>query len=121
MCWNYAYLIFSLEHQCVRNLNNNATHIYIVEMYDVMVDSHTLFTYPCSMLFDKYDTNAAPKSFYMCQIYDHPFHQTFYLVYLGLNLLVSSSNNPAMNITINAYFFKKCNTHNRILPCTMQT
>ena len=94
MCWNYAYLIFSLEHQCVRNLNNNATHIYIVEMYDVMVDSHTLFTYPCSMLFDKYDTNAAPKSFYMCQIYDHPFHQTFYLVYLGLNLLVSSSNNP---------------------------
>ena len=74
MRWNYAYLIIGLEDQCMGNLNNNEKHICVVAMHVGMVDTYTLFTYPCQMLFDKYDAHLASHNFYISQIGDYLFH-----------------------------------------------
>ena len=58
MCCNSAYLILGLEDKCVVNYHNNATHIYSVRMNDVMVDMHTLLSWPWKILFYNYDTQA---------------------------------------------------------------
>ena len=40
------YLIFDLGYQYVEIANNNATHIYSVEIHVGMVDMHTLWPWP---------------------------------------------------------------------------
>ena len=85
MCWNYAYLILDLEDKYVVNWNNITTHIPSVEMDVGMVNMHTLFPWSCQMLLHIYDSHMASQSFYIYQIGNYPFHQTFCFVNFDLD------------------------------------
>ena len=87
MCWNDAQLINGMEDQCMRNChNNNTTHIYSVAMNVGMVDMLTLQPWSCHIIFHIYDSHAASLSFYMSQICDYSFHQTFIFLHFELYL-----------------------------------
>ena len=55
-------------------------------------------------MFDKYDAHVASQIFYMSQIGDYPFHQTFCFVCFGFDLLISSNKYQAMIKTTNIHF-----------------
>ena len=101
ICWNYAYLVIDFGYQYVGNFHNKAKHISSVVMHVGMDDMHTLLPWTCQMLFDKYDDHEVVQIFYMSQISNQPFHQTFTFVHFGFDLLFSSNNNPAMIRTMN--------------------
>ena len=92
--------------------HNNKIHIYSVAMHVGMVDMHTLLPWPYHMLFDRYYDHATSQGFYMYQIGDYIFHQTFCFVNFGFGILVSLNKDPSMIINTNACFCQKCNTHN---------
>ena len=79
VCWNDAYLTLGLEDQYIGIGYNNKTHSPILLMHVGMLDMHKLLPWPCHVLFDIYVGRTASQSFYMSQIGDYPFCQTFFV------------------------------------------
>ena len=92
--------------------NNNATHIYSVEIHVGIVDLHTLYPWPLHMLVPRYDAHAALLSFYMSQIVDYPFFRTLSFVHFDLDLLAYSNNDHILILLMNEYFWHIYITHN---------
>ena len=61
------------------NWHNNVTHISSVVIYVGMVDMHTLFPWPCQLIFHIYDAHTTYQRFYMSQIDDYTFYHIWQL------------------------------------------
>ena len=61
--------------------HNNEAHISIVVIHIWIIDMQTLLPLQCHMQLETYDLHVSRQNFYMFQINDFPFHQTFYFLH----------------------------------------
>ena len=62
---------------------------------------HTLSPWPFHMLLHIYDARVSRQSFYMSQIGDYLFRQTFCFVHFELDRLTSSNNDHTIIVMTN--------------------
>ena len=93
------------------------THISKVAMNNLMMDMHTLLTFPRRIMIETYDYHVAWQYLYMSKINNWTFNQTFCFVYYRLYIDFFSKNAHAMIISMNACFWQICNTHTHTWLC----
>ena len=108
LCWFDSVLDISIHEHCAQHLKMFSS----VVMHISMMDMHMFLPYPCQMLYWTYDHYVAWRNFYMSQISDWPFHQTFCFACYNFDLFLIPNKAHVMIIMINEQFLQIWNTHN---------